>query len=235
MRNYFWYAGKSSREFGIYISGSGTYNAPEKDLESIEIPGRNGALLLDNNRFKNITITYPAFIRTKFTSNVNAAKAWLLSQQGYQKLEDTYHWDYFRMAQFSGPLDFETKFLNLSGEMELSFNCKPQRYRKDGQYPTTFTVAGYLYNPELFTAKPTIKVYGNGAGTVTVGRQVVTIKEIDEYVVLDSDTQNAYKDTLNKNNTISASEFPVLQPGNNTVGFSGGITRLEITPRWWTV
>ena len=235
MKNCFWYAGKSSAEFGIYISGSGTYNAPEKDFESIEIPGRDGALILDNGRFKNIPITYPAFIRTKFLENSNAAKAWLLSQKGYQRLEDTYHPNHFRMAQFAGPLDFETKFLNLSGEMELAFNCKPQKYRKDGQYPTTFTVAGYLYNPELFSAQPIIKVYGNGPGTITIGGRVVTIKEIDEYVILDSDTQNAYKDTLNKNNTINAPEFPVLQAGNNAIGFSGGITKLEITPRWWTV
>ena len=63
----------------------------------------------------------------------------------------------------------------------------------------------------------------------------VEILSLDGYVMLDSDTQNAYKDTLNKNNTISAPEFPVLQPGINNISWDGGIQAVEITPRWWTV
>lgn len=235
MINCFWYAGRSSRDFGIYISGSNTYNAPERDIESIDIPGRNGTLLLDNKRFKNISVSYPAFIRTRFRENAGAARAWLLSQKGYEILEDSYHQNYFRVAQFMGPLDFDTRFLNLSGEMELVFDCKPQRFRKDGQYPASFMKAGYLFNPEAFTSLPLIKVFGDGAGTITVGKQTVTLKAIDEFVMLDSDTQNAYKGTQNKNATISAPEFPMLSPGENVVAFTGGVTGLEITPRWWTV
>ena len=37
MMNYFIYAGKSSREYGIYISGEQTFSAPERDIKKIEI------------------------------------------------------------------------------------------------------------------------------------------------------------------------------------------------------
>ena len=30
-------------------------------------------------------------------------------------------------------------------------------------------------------------------------------------------------------------EFPKLVPGSNTISFSGGITSVEIIPRWWTI
>ena len=58
----------------IYISGSGTFNAPEMDITTVEIPGRNGDLTISNNRFRNITVEYPAFIRKQFRHNAAAAK-----------------------------------------------------------------------------------------------------------------------------------------------------------------
>ena len=52
----FTFAGRSSKDFGIYLSGSGVFNAPERDVETISIPGRSGDLILDNGRFKNISV-----------------------------------------------------------------------------------------------------------------------------------------------------------------------------------
>lgn len=234
MIHFFMFNGKSSRNFGLYISGSGTFNAPERVSESIEIPGRNGKLTISQNRFQNITVSYPAFIRTDFSRNAQGARAWLLQNEGYYRLEDTYHPDYYRMARFSGPIDFDMRFLNYSGETTLSFDCKPQRWSKNGENPVLYTQPAILMN-DLFPALPLIKVNGTGAGNLYVGKYTVQMNEIDEYVMLDSETQNAYKDTLNKNGTISADKFPVLEPGENTISWDGGITSIEVTPRWWTI
>lgn len=234
MRNFFLFGGVKSTDYGIYISGSQVFNAPERDVESIEIPGKNGNLTISRNRFKNITVSYPAFIRKDFHVNAGSARAWLLKNDGYMRLEDTYHPEFFRLAQFTGPIDFDMRFLNYAGETNLIFNCKPQRWRKDGENPIELTDPKTIYN-ELFPALPLIKVNGTGAGNLYVGGSAVEILSLDEYVMLDSDTQNAYKGTMNKNSTISAPEFPVLQPGENTISWDGGITSVEITPRWWTV
>ena len=232
--HYFTYRGKKSCDFGIYISGDQTFNAPERDVENIEIPGRNGSLAISRNRFKNITVPYSAFIRRDFAANTAGATAWLLGNDGYQRLEDTYHPDFFRMARFSGPVDFDVRFLNYSGEATLIFDCLPQRWRKDGESSSIYTEARTIYN-DLFPALPLIKVNGTGTGNLYVGRYTVEILSLDEYVMLDSDTQNAYKGTLNKNNTIFAPEFPVLEPGENHISWDGDISSVEITPRWWTV
>lgn len=234
MMGYFMLDGKCSRDFGIYISGEQVFNAPERDVESIEIPGRNGDLTISRNRFKNITVSYPAFIRSDFAQNASAARTWLLASDGYRRLEDSYDPEHYRMARFTGPIDFTMRFLNYAGEVTLSFTCQPQRWRKDGEYPLPCPNGGSLYN-DGFPALPLIKVSGTGTGNLYVGRYTVAIKSLDGYVMLDSNAQNAYKDTLNKNSTISAPEFPVLQPGENTVSWDGGIAAVEITPRWWTV
>ena len=51
----------TSSTYGIYISGEGVWNAPERDAEVIEIPGRNGAFIRDYGNFKNIQVTYRVF------------------------------------------------------------------------------------------------------------------------------------------------------------------------------
>ena len=232
MRKFF-YNGHMSSDFGIYISGSGTFNAPERDVEVVSIPGRNGDIVIDNGRFKNITVSYPAFIRTLFKDRSAGARDWLCQSAEYHRLEDSYSPEFYRLARFVGPLDFTTRFLNYSAELELSFDCKPQRYLKDGERVISATGAVTLYNPTSYSALPYIRVYGT-SGSLVVGNNIMQLTEIDEYVDLDSETQNAFKGTINCNDKVS-NNFPVLAPGEVGITFSGNIIKIEITPRWWTV
>ena len=225
--------GRNSKEFGLYISGSGTFNAPQRDIETVEVPGRNGTLTIDKKRFLNITISYPAFIREKFRAYTDAAREWLLAVAGYRRLEDSYHPDEYRMARFTGQLDFDTRILNRSGECTLSFDCAPQRFLKMGEIPHVLTAAGAFINPTVFEARPFFRVYGT-SGTLTVGNTAIEISEIDGYIDIDCDTQNAYKGTKNCNNKVT-SVFPVFPAGQTGVMFSGGITSVTVIPRWWTI
>lgn len=229
--NSFRFNGENSKSYGIYVSGSGTFNSPELDAVSYEVPGRNGDIVISNNRYKNITVTYPAFIRHAFKYNAERARAWLLQPQKYCRLEDDYDIDHFRLALFSGPLDFDMRFLNRSGDTSISFNCKPQRYLKIGETAATFTAAGALVNPTLFEAKPLITVYGTGDGTLTIGDTTVTLEGISEFVTLDCDVQDAYKNLTNMN-SIMTGEFPQLPTGSVGVSFTDDITKVEIVPRW---
>ena len=58
--NSFTFDGESSLKHGVYITGEAVYNAPERAVEMISIPGRNGAIALDQGRFENIEVTYQA-------------------------------------------------------------------------------------------------------------------------------------------------------------------------------
>lgn len=235
MRQYLIFGGECSKDFGLYISGSGAFNAPERDIETVEVPGRNGSLIIDNGRYKNVTQSYPAFVCRDFPANANAVRAWLLAEPGYQRLEDTYNPDHFRLARYAGTLDFDVRALCRGAETTIAFDCKPQRYLKLGEHKITITVNTTIKNPTRYPALPQITVYGSGAGTITVGGETVTITNIDGYLTLDSEIQNAYKDKQNKNSTVKLSEFPVFAPGETEITFSGGVTKIEIIPRWWTL
>lgn len=235
--NQFYLDGRSCMDFGVVCSGSGTYGAPERDTEAVEIPGLDGAVLLDNGRYKNIEVSYPCFICRDFKSNMMAFRAWLLSHKGYRRLEDTYDRDHFRLAYATGGVDVETSPLNRGGNFNIAFDCKPQRWLKAGEENLALVSGQPLMNPTLFEALPLITIRGTGAGALDVGGTVVTINSMpDGVLILDCEEQNAYgPDGANRNNTISAPEFPVLPAGETPISWSGGINAVEIVPRWWTL
>lgn len=236
----FWFDGQCSAAFGLMASGSGTYDAPERDIEKISVMGRNGDLIQDNGRYKNISVSYPISICRDFPEQAAAARSWLTSKGDYRRLEDAYNPEIFRMAMFKGPINFDVKFLNRAAEAKLTFDCKPQRFLKAGEHPITMSAAGSLWNPTGFPALPLITVYGSGAGTLTVGEVTVEIKSMEDCIIFDSDPQDAYRVAAsgaleNMNGNINAPDFPVLSAGEIPISWTGGITKVEIIPRWWTL
>lgn len=60
-RQYLSFAGKSSKDFLLYLSGPGVYDSPAADVESTSVPGRNGDILTENakagrRRYQNVDI-----------------------------------------------------------------------------------------------------------------------------------------------------------------------------------
>lgn len=230
------WAGKSSLDVNVVVERYPNQPGPSRRFEAIQIPGRNGDLFIDSGAYDNYIQEYQIYFNAnkwKTPTGARYVRAWLQSPVGYQRLEDSYDPDYYRVAYYSGPTEIENA-MNLFGQATISFNCKPQRWRKDGEIPIPLSEHNSLYN-ELFPALPLIKVNGTAAGNLYVGSYTVEIKELDGYMMIDCESQNAYKDTLNKNNEILAKAFPVLQPGENTISWDGGISDIEITPRWWTI
>lgn len=132
------FGGVDSSTYGVYLTGSGTFGAPERDVQYVSVPGRNGDLILDNGRWNNIEVTYPANIPSGFGNSFASFRAAVCRKRGYQRLEDTYHPDEFRMAAFTSGFDPELTPGNHGGEFDIVFNCKPQRFLKSGETPIQF-------------------------------------------------------------------------------------------------
>lgn len=222
--------GRNLADFGVYISGEGTYNAPERSITEEVVPGRNGSLIIDNGRYQNIEVSYPAFIIRDFPRNMAGLRSYLASLRGYSRLEDSYHPDEYRMAALSGGIDVQTSgYMNREGQFTLTFNCKPQRFLRSGEYAIPVTSGATVYNPTLFDAKPLIRVYGKGS--ITVNGETMEWSGSSEYVDIDCDIQDCYYMGANMNNYVTG-DFPVLSPGDNVIAFTGS-TSVRITPRWW--
>lgn len=229
---YLMFSGRSSEDFKAHISGSGTFISPTRDVESISVPGRNGDLHVDNGRFTNVSIIYPAFITEDFEKNYSAFKAFLCAQIGYKILADSYHPDHYRRAMFNGGISPEMATLNRAGSFELSFDCDPRLFLKSGDKVIRINAAGEIYNRTQFASKPVIRAYGTG--TLTIGDVSIEIISADEYTDIDCELQEAYKGDVNCNSNIELENgvFPELMPGLNEITYSG---ILDIIPKWWTV
>ena len=225
--------GRSTEDFNTWISGGGTFDSPERDVELVSVPGRNGDLAIDNGRFNNIEVEYDCFISKDFADNIHALRSYLGSLTGYKKLEDTYHPEVYRLALFTSGVKVKPTTRNLAGEFTLTFNCKPQRFLKRGERAITFTTNGAIKNPTLHDALPLIRAYGTG--TLTIGGITITITSANGYTDIDCELQEAFKGSANCNGniTLDDGEFPKLVSGSNNVNMT--VSRLDIIPRWWTI
>ena len=234
--NYFTFDGKSSRDFGIYISGDGVFNAPERDMSAVSVPGRSGDLYYDNKRFKNVKLKYSAGIVKDFDTSMTDFRGFMLSRSGYCRLEDTYHPDEFREAIFLGPIDVTPSVLK-AGKFDVLFNCKPQRFLKSGETPIGITEKTTIRNQTYYSAKPFLRIYGYG--TLEIGNNTITVASASEapYIDIDCETMNAYYGDSNLNSKISVNseDFPALAPGETVITPASTISRVELIPRWWTV
>lgn len=171
--------GVTSRTYGVYITGQAVYNAPQRDVEMISIPGRNGAFPLDHGRFENIEVTYPAGIfaenETDFAQAISDFRNYLCSRKGYVRLSDEYNPDEYRLAVYKSGLEVDPALLR-AGEFDITFDCKPQRWLTSGETQLTVLDGETITNPTLFDASPIVKV--NGHGTFSVDDQSITVNKV---------------------------------------------------------
>lgn len=226
---------KSSADCRIQVAHPPGYAYPERDYTITHIPGRNGDIIQDNGCYKNVERTYEVSFdvpNEDFATYANTVSAWLHSTTGYARLEDSYEPNYYRMATYQESNIFENLY-NQAGTATIVFECKPQRFLKTGDNIITIQNSLTIMNPTGFEAYPLFKVTGT-SGVLTVNGNSITFSSIDDFVMLDCELQDAYKENINKNSTISGT-FPVLKTGSNTISWTGGISSVTMKPRWWTI
>ena len=242
--NFFIYNGISSKDMGVRISSKDVYSAPKYDLKFQSIPGRDGDLISPNGRFPNTTVSYTCFIPAKsiqeLSDKVTAVKCWLYTEPDrYHTLSDSYDTSFFRKAVFNNKLDISDEVSKI-GVFTVNFTCHPMRFSHTGQVKTTFTASPFtLTNPYPFVAKPYLKINGRGTGTLTIqsasSNKIWEFSTLNGYTECDSELMNFYHDTEPKNDTVSGEGFPIFAPGINTIAFDGGITSIEVIPRWKSI
>lgn len=225
------YNGKAFSEFNTFFDGSKAFGSPEKDYEFYEILGRNGSLSRYNNRFKDIDLSFPCFIRSGFIDNYRNLLAFLNSSEGYCRLESSKEPQIFRKALFKGVVEPQTTPFNHGGFFTITFRCNPQRWYKSGEQ--WVDVTNLIHNPTRQIARPIIRIYGSGS--FMVGSHEITVNTAGtEYIDLDCETMDAYEGAVNRNNCVETGFEQIgLKPGNNGIT-TDGVT-LKIMPRWFEI
>lgn len=239
--------GTASDTLGVRIERSPRIIRPRRKSDVVTIPGRNGDIVFMQDAWNNYTQPYEIFFGTgadlSAETAADAVSAWLHSASDYARLEDTFEPDIYRLAYYTEETDIENA-LTEYGRTTIRFNCRPERFLKSGETAVTMASSGgTISNPTRFDAKPLIRVNGSGAGTLTIAgankTYSVSLTGVSSYIYLDCDEQNAYRtaaDNQNAKVTITqGGDFPRLEAGTNTISWTGGVTSVVITPRWFRI
>lgn len=146
--------GRSSDEFGCTIEERPAHTRGSRRGELIEVPGRNGAMALEDGSYTTYTQSYVVAFKEGDATPPHRRAAqvaeWLLGSSGFCRLEDSFEPGFYRLARFSGPLNIG-QVVNAYGRCTLEFECQPQRYLKTGE--VRIGVKSYDY-------AATIQIYG---------------------------------------------------------------------------
>ena len=223
-------------DFGIVIAKRPNIPAPKRRVSYIDIPGRDSSLRYDEATYEDVTIAVECGIKgLNIPESLDAVKGWLYAA-GESDLIFSFQPDRKYRAQVVNAIDFKQGY-RISSQFVILFNCRPFKYSVSND-PVIITsgLGSSLPNQGTVNSRPVIKAYGAGDGSFTIkGRQVLLSGITSGNIILDSELEETYYlqagEPVNASNNMSG-EFPVLDTGNNIITFTGGLTRLEITPNW---
>jgi len=229
MKYWFKWNGVSCTTKGIKLQEMPQIIRPEERIEHVTIPGRAGEVTLTEGEdiYNSYIQTIPLIIES--AANVSAAEAWL---RGSGYVEFSCQSGKKQRARVINSVEFRKHSKNSSWwEGEVQFYCDP--LKEDATSTTTeVTTSGTtVNNPGDVISRPLITVTGSGDVTITIGGKTIAITGLETGWKVDSELQWVL-DGSEPQQGVYTGEFPVFQPGNNTVAFTGSITKLTIDGRW---
>ena len=185
------YAGKDLSDYGVVASGEDEFVFPERDVTTYEIPGRDGDLIVDHGRFKNVSIPYNCGIASKFRDNIDELRNFLCRQIGYNKLVSSNH-DGYRLARFAGISNFDIGQKAESGKFTLTFDCKPYSAKKVNSITPSWT-----RNTSYYTCTSTVTSLVSGSEIlsgllITIGNTNKSITKLQVYVNMSTSSDYPY-------------------------------------------
>lgn len=242
------WAGTSSQDVGVVVEHYPGITIPQKKQEIQQVPGRNGDIIIPSGAYENYTQSYQVFLDSKYYGGLERVIPklvdWLLGHEGYQRLEDSYFPDVYRMAYYTGGAEF-VSFFNEYGEGTLSFNCAPEKYYKFGDEPVSMENGKVLVNPSSFAAFPKIlfdMTSIGGSGTLSVNGKTVTLTAGDTggeavTIVIDTKLHKIYEQAggTSLSGRFSGDYEDLKLEKRSTVTWTGNLQNVRIIPRWWTI
>lgn len=214
-------------DFGILIAKRPNIPLPKRRVSSVVIPGRSSSLKFDEGTYDDITITIECSIIDKkdIIEKIDKIKEWLMTT-GESDLIFSFEPNKKYIAQVVNAIDFK-QVLKYTSSFPIIFNCKPFKYAVEENIIIITKNNSTIYNEGTFQSQPVIKVYGSGDIKLKINDDEVTVKNVDGYVTVDSVLKDCYKDDVLKNGDMIG-EFPEFKIGENVIGFSENVSKVEV-------
>ena len=229
MKYSFTWKGVSSTTKGIRLQEMPQIIRPEERIEHVTIPGRAGEVTLTegDDIYNSYIQSIPLIVDS--AADVAAAESWLRGS-GYLTLSCQSNRK--QMARVINSVEFKKHSKNSAWwEATVQFYCEPLKESTSSSTVEVTTSGATVSNPGDVVSRPLITVTGSGNVTITIGGKTISITGLVSGWKIDSDLQWVLDGTTPKQGVYTG-DFPVFNPGNNTVAFTGSITKLTIDGRW---
>ncbi|TWW13176.1 hypothetical protein LABALGNA3A7_09820 [Dellaglioa algida] len=216
---------KSDEEMLLSIIDRSDIEAPEAEYETEYVDGKDGSI----NRFKYYkdieqTIEFNILEDFNIKPQIRKIKAWLLNAKSFYFTDD----DVLRKVK-QVKIDGIKNSIAEYGVFTVAFTCDPFEYMREDKMIDVKNGSD-IENIGTYKSLPLIKVYGNGKGTLSVGRNKIAVDLQKEYMLMDSEIKECYYTATNLGSYMTG-EFIELIPGKNKLVFNGGVTKVEIQRR----
>ena len=214
---YFIFNNVNSNDMGIVVKEMPPIIKSQKDIDIINISGRNGDSHIDNGTYKSKTYKITCVLMD--ISKIDNLKV-LYDGIGTLELSSELGREY--KAVIKNQIDF-SRYLTFLKDFTLEFSLHPIAYSKQSKVlefleDSIFDIGGTIEIPPLITV--------NGTGTVTINN--VSFEVLETGITIDCDLMNCSINNLNKNDKVVLDEFPKLIVGENTIVLGSGITSVII-------
>lgn len=225
------YNGVSSATLGMYLAEEPTITQPERQVDTITVPGRAGEVIIDKGGLKDVKTELKCYIRD--VAKLPQAMAYLTGSGKLTISTDAGH-EY--RAYFPGGAEADRLIRNLAArEITVPVRLKPYRYRIPEAADITLTTGGIVANPGTAKSAPRIAITCTGTGTLYIGTAYsIDLEGLTGGCIVDTDAMDVYAmDGITPMYSgVSMEDFPFLAPGNNNISWTGDISGVKITPRW---
>jgi len=224
---WFKFKGKDSRDFGILISSVPQKTRPERRVEHITIPGRNGTLTQDEETYETYTISLQC--GTRGSDRLDEIVAWL---NGAGELILSTEPDKVYKASIYNKISI-ADVIYLYNSFLLQFRVHPFKYSVNAYGDLLeLTVPTKIRNSGTIYSQPLITIYGSGDISFTLNNMEIPLYGVEESISIDSEMMEVFKNKENQNSKYGGTDFPRFEVGENTISWSGNVTKVVIEPRW---
>lgn len=218
------YNGVSTKDYNLRIINEVSHELSSHDIETEVVPGRDGVLLLDNQRLKPVERAFPLRLIDDVYQSTTEIAEWL-GVKGWHDLELSWDEGYIYQATVINMISI-SEVLKQLGRLQVVFLVHPIKYFKDNS-KITVTKEESLINRGNVKAHPLIELTGSGNTVITINGRRTVLEDVQGSITLDMKNRMVYKGNLSAWEKVVREEnavFPHLDVGNNKVSWTGDFT-----------
>ena len=229
----FQFNNRDASELGVYAISRPAIVSPERNVQLIEVPGRNGSVTLDDETYKDIEIDINCNFKVKkaddFGRRTRMIKSWINSKTDNRLIFND-DLDFCRLVKKTtiSKIERQSKYI---GTFEINFVCSPFEFLLDGF--NEHSLEDCKVNP-YHTSKPIYHFIGEGMAHLEVNGNYININ-VGQNAYVDTELQLTYNgngDIVNTDLNGNYEKLYLKNGDNDLLIESKNGVQVQVKPRW---